>query len=89
MERYWVACGVELPPVLATGADEVSLAHDLGGSMATLSGHLEFDDPLTLPEGARLPWESEPPLTRVCDVRIGGAAWETLSSIAIGRLIEA
>lgn len=92
-DGYLVARVAELPSVLATGENDRELGRDLWESLeASLSCYLEFDDPIPLPKGVRLPWEGkvQRPQRSLVHINVGGAAWDALATSdgATGRLIE-
>jgi len=87
----WTAQVSELPFLVATGADEKQLGKDLFDALwSALDAMLEHGDPLTLPKGVKLPWESgaEPPAKRrwvFASGQLRGGAWEhvlTASSVS-------
>ena len=83
-EGYLVARVVELPSVIATGANETDLEKDFWDALeATLETFLEHGDPIPLPRGQKLPWEQDRP--KLPEVRrlasTMGDAWASAQQI--------
>lgn len=85
----FIAAVQELPFLVATGSTEKAAARDLFEALwTTVDAMLEHGDAVPLPPGESLPWDrgEEPPMVpqeRLCEMIVGGDAWNpTASSIS-------